>query len=84
MTMRMGIMVVMHTFGSDLKWDPHVHLVVTGGGLSLDEQTWVPTDPRFLMPHKGLKSRWKYQVITRLKHAHRKQKWRFPVTPQKL
>lgn len=78
MSMRMGIMMVLHTFGSDLKWNPHVHLVVTGGGLSLDERTWVTTDPRFLMSHKGLKSRWKYQVTTRLKQGHREQKWRFP------
>jgi hypothetical protein len=78
MSMRMGIMAVMHTFGSDLKWNPHIHLVVTGGGLSLDERRWIATDPRFLMSHKGLKSRWKYQVITRLKRAHREQKWRFP------
>lgn len=76
--MRMGIMAVLHTFGSDLKWNPHLHLVVTGGGLSLDGKSWVTTDSRFLMSHKGLKSRWKYQVITRMKRAHRVRKWRFP------
>lgn len=75
--MRMGIMAVIHTFGSDVKWHPHVHLIVTGGGLSLDGQRWIATDPRFLMPHMGLKKRWKYQVITRMKKAHKERVWRF-------
>lgn len=34
--MRLGIVAVLHTFGSDLKWHPHLHLLVTEGGLSLD------------------------------------------------
>jgi len=34
--MRMGILIVIHTFGADMKWYPHIHLIVTGGGLSLE------------------------------------------------
>ena len=55
--MRMGIRVVIHTFGADMKWHPHIHLIVTGGGLSLDGKRWIQTDPRFLMHHGGLKKR---------------------------
>jgi len=76
--MRMGIMVVIHTFGSDMKWHPHLHLIVSGGGLSLEGKEWIPTDPRYLMNHKGLKARWKYQVITLMKRALKLRKWRFP------
>jgi hypothetical protein len=75
--MRMGILAVLHTFGSDLKWHVHVHLIVTGGGLSLDNGRWIATDPRFLMHEGGLKKRWKYQVVTRMKQAHREGRWRF-------
>jgi hypothetical protein len=32
--MRMGILIVIHTFGADMKWHPHIHLIVTAGGLS--------------------------------------------------
>jgi hypothetical protein len=74
----MGILVVIHTFGADMKWHPHIHLIVTGGGLSLDGKRWIRTDPRFLMYHGGLKKRWKYQVCTRMKKAHRQDQWRFP------
>jgi hypothetical protein len=51
--MRMGIVLVIHTFGSDLKWHPHIHLIVTGGGLSLDGKKWIATDPKYLMNHNG-------------------------------
>jgi len=78
--MRMGILAVIHTFGSDIKWHPHIHLIVTGGGLSLDGTRWIATDPRFLMHHEGLKKRWKYQVITRMKQAHKEGRWRFRTT----
>jgi hypothetical protein len=29
--MRMGILIVIHTFGADMKWHPHIHLIVTDG-----------------------------------------------------
>jgi hypothetical protein len=76
--MRMGILIVIHSFGADMKWHPHIHLIVTGGGRSLDGKRWFATDPRFLMHHGGLKKRWKYQVSTRMKRAHRQMQWRFP------
>lgn len=76
--MRMGILIVIHTFGADMKWHPHIHLIVTAGGLSLDGKDWIATDPRFLMHHGGLKKRWKYQVTTLMKKAHREGQWRFP------
>ena len=82
--MRMGLLIVVHTFGSDLKWHPHIHLIVTGGGLSLDGKRWITTDPRYLMNHIGLKKRWKYQVITRLKKAHRRGLFRFPKSKEFL
>ena len=60
--MRMGILIVIHSFGADMKWHPHIHLIVTAGGLSLDGKRWIATDPKFLMYHGGLKKRWKYPV----------------------
>ena len=74
--MRMGILIVIHTFGAHMKWHPHIHLIVTGGGLSLDGKHWIKTDPKFLMHHGGLKKRWNYQVTTRMKKSQ--GQWRFP------
>ena len=74
--MRMGIITVIHTFGSDLRWHPHIHLIVTGGGLTLDGERWIETDPRYLMNHSGLKKRWKYHVMKLMKKAHRQRRFR--------
>lgn len=76
--MRMGIVSVIHTFGADLKWHPHVHLLVTEGGLSLDGERWVePYKLGWLMAHEGLKKMWRYHVITALRVAHRSRTLRF-------
>jgi hypothetical protein len=77
--MRLGIVAVLHTFGSDLKWHPHLHLLVTEGGLSLDGSRWVrPYGEGWLMAHGALKRMWRYHVIRALRRAHRAGELQFP------
>ena len=38
---RLGITAVLHTWSSEMSYHPHAHLLVTAGGLSLDDQHWV-------------------------------------------
>ena len=38
---RLGVTLVLHTWGSAMTHHPHVHGIVPGGGLSLDGQHWV-------------------------------------------
>lgn len=48
-----GITSVLHTWSRDLRLHPHVHSVVTGGGLSLDGTRWVSRgEGRLLFPVK--------------------------------
>ena len=30
---KVGLIAVVHTFGSDLKWNPHIHALFTEGGI---------------------------------------------------
>lgn len=77
--MRLGIVAVIHTFGADIKWHPHVHLLVTEGGLSLDGTTWIrPYNPGWLISQVGLKKMWRYHCITAFRQAHRAGAFRFP------
>lgn len=47
----LGILAVLHTWSRTLAYHPHVHLLVTAGGLSSDGSAWVkPAHARFLMP----------------------------------
>jgi hypothetical protein len=48
---RPAILAVLHTWTQDLRYHPHVHVLITGGGLAPDGSHWVPTPrPDFLFP----------------------------------
>lgn len=49
----LGITAVLHTWSRDLSFHPHIHCVVSGGGLGADGR-WVKTRPGFLFPVKVL------------------------------
>ncbi|MEM1385544.1 MAG: IS91 family transposase [Pseudomonadota bacterium] len=46
---RVGMISVLHTWGSALTHHPHVHMIVPGGGLSPDGTRWVACKPGFFL-----------------------------------
>lgn len=46
---QIGLVGVLHTWGRDLSYHPHVHFLVPGGGLSADGQQWLASRPAFLV-----------------------------------
>jgi len=54
---RLGITSVLHTWASNLSLHPHVHCLVTAGGLRLDGEAWVPTATNFLFQAGELRLR---------------------------
>jgi hypothetical protein len=51
---RVGVMAVLHTWGANLSYHPHVRCLVTGGGLSSEGRTWIPARDDYLAPVKAL------------------------------
>ena len=51
---RIGITAVLHTWGSAMTHHPHIHMIVPGGGISLDGTHWVSSRPAFLLPVRVL------------------------------
>ena len=49
-----GAIAVLHTWTQTLRFHPHVHCIVTGGGLSLDRGRWIGTAPNFFLPVRVL------------------------------
>ncbi len=47
---RMGITAVLHTWTSELSYHPHVHCLVTSGGLTRDDERWVDSRDDYLFP----------------------------------
>jgi len=49
-----GFTGVLHTWGRQLQYHPHIHYIVPGGGLSKDRTTWRPSRANFFVPVKAL------------------------------
>ena len=47
---QLAITAVLHTWTRELHFHPHVHCLVSGGGLSLDGTRWIAAPPAFLFP----------------------------------
>jgi hypothetical protein len=59
-----GVIGVVHPFGKDLKFNPHVHCIVTEGGFTKDGR-FVPLG-RYI-PYDLLHKEWQYVVLNELK-----------------
>ena len=49
-----GFFGVLHTWGRQLQYHPHIHYLVPGGAVSGDGKAWHPTSEGFLLPYKAL------------------------------
>src|ERR1700681_3577570 len=67
---QIGILSVLHTWGSALNHHPHVHMIVPGGGVSLDGKRWVSCRPRYLFPVEGLSCLFRRVLMEKLATAH--------------
>jgi hypothetical protein len=67
---RIGITAVLHTWGSALTHHPHVHMIVPGGGLSLDSARWVASRSNFLVHVNVLARLFRGKMLAMLMHAH--------------
>ena len=67
---RIGITAVLHTWGSALTHHPHVHMIVPGGGLSLDGARWVASRSNFLVHVNVLSRLFQGNMLAMLIDAH--------------
>ncbi|MEJ1353721.1 MAG: IS91 family transposase [Candidatus Sedimenticola sp. (ex Thyasira tokunagai)] len=64
-----GILASLHTWGRTLSFHPHVHMLVTGGGLNPAGQ-WVSVKKDFLLPVGLIKAKFKGKWLTWLNEAY--------------
>ena len=67
---RIGLTLVLHTWGSALTHHPHVHGIVPGGGLALDENRWVACRPGFFLPVRVLSRLFRRRFLEELAAAY--------------
>jgi Putative transposase/Transposase zinc-binding domain len=68
---RVGITSVLHTWGSAMTHHPHVHMIVPGGGISLDGERWVGCRKGFFLPVRVLSRLFRRLFLEKLIVAHK-------------
>src|SRR5947199_229680 len=67
---RLGVTAVLHTWTRDLQFHPHLHCIVTGGGLALDPPRWIATARRHLFPVRVLSRLFRGKFLAALARAY--------------
>lgn len=64
-----GFFAVLHSWGQNLQFHPHLHCVVPGGGLSPDGQRWISCRPDFFLPVRVLSKLFRRLFLEALQRA---------------
>jgi hypothetical protein len=65
----LGVTAVLHTWTRTLEFHPHVHCIVTAGGLSPDGHCWVRARQRHLVPVRVLAALFRGKLLGALRRA---------------
>jgi hypothetical protein len=68
-----GFFGILHTWGQNLLFHPHIHCVIPGGGISPDKERWIHPLYPFFLPVKALGKVFRAKFVAGLRCAHRKQ-----------
>src|SRR5580693_7956742 len=74
---KIGFTSVLHTWGSAMTHHPHVHMIVPGGGISLDGARWISSAEDYLLPVPVLSRMFRGKMLALLKAAHAQSRLQF-------
>ena len=66
---QLGLIGILHTWGRNLSYHPHIHYLIPAGGLSADHRTWMPAHHNFLLPVKALSRIFKAKFLQALQKS---------------
>jgi hypothetical protein len=72
-----GLTSVLHTWGRNLSFHPHVHAIVPGGGLSSDGLRFVRSRKKFFIPVKVVSNKFRGKFLYFLKKAYTRGELKF-------
>jgi hypothetical protein len=74
---RVGLTLVLHTWGSAMTHHPHVHGIVPGGGLSINGEQWIHCRSGFFLPVRVLSRLFRRLFLERLNEAYQSNDLKF-------
>jgi len=72
-----GFTAILHTWTQELRFHPHLHMVVTAGGLSLEGDRWISAKNNFLVPVRALSKMVRGKFLDGLQRAFEQGKLTF-------
>ena len=75
-----GFTAILHTWGQTVQFHPHVHCVVTGGGLQADGRRWIAGRDGFFLPVRVLGQLFRGKFLHALREARSDGRLRGPMT----
>jgi hypothetical protein len=67
---QLGVTAVLHTWTRDLRFHPHVHCIVTGGGLAPHGDRWISSRQKYLFPVRVLSDLFRGKFLDELAGAY--------------
>jgi hypothetical protein len=74
---QIGLIAVLHTWGQTLRYHPHVHCIVPGGGLTSDGQGWVACRAGFFLPVRVFSRFFRTRFLALLQEAFAQRRLQF-------
>jgi len=75
---KIGSIGILHTWGQNLMDHPHIHCIVTGGGLSSDRSRWIPSRKGFFIPVRVMSTLFKGKFLDLLNRCFQSNALEFP------
>jgi len=72
-----GFFCILHTWGQNLLFHPHIHCVIPGGGLSPDHSQWIRPEYAFFLPIKVLGKIFRGKFVDGMRLAFRGKRLTF-------
>jgi hypothetical protein len=73
-----GIISLLHTWGSNLSFHVHTHMLVSGGGIHLTKDRWVFTKENYSLSTKALSAKYRWLFIKGLRKLYKNGKLKLP------
>ena len=79
---KVGYICVLHTWGSEMNYHPHIHVILLGGGLTAKNQ-WRDKGEEFFLPVKVMSKLFRGKYMAELKNLYEEKKLQFHGSSEK-
>ncbi len=81
---QVGITAILHTWGQNLLFHPHLHCLVTGGGLTKNNEKWISARKNYFLPVKVMSKKFKGKFLYLLEKEFENKSLKFKATNKDL